>query len=173
MGEELSAAGVANRVVAQPGQIIKGVPPFFFVMPEGWILDEAPGTLCALRLSQEVDGFWVNALLTHDKVARAVDFKAAAQITWRKLQRSGVRDLVERGEKLMRFGKLPMYVRGCEFKPKDDDRVLAQMHVIFFAPVDEGGKVVDLFQLVLTAPATVMEKVAPDILELISTFRFT
>jgi len=173
MGEQVTTADVVGRVVSQPGKMITGVPPFVFVMPKGWILDQAPGALCALRLSQEVDGFWVNALITHDKVARSVDFKSAAKVTWAKLQRSGVSNLVDRGERMMRFGNLPMYVRGCEFTPKDSDRALAQMHVQFFAPVTEGGKVVDFFQLVLTAPAGVMPTVAPAILELISTFRFT
>ena len=46
------------------------------------------------------------------------------------------------------------------------------MQTLWFTPVSEGGKVVDLFQLVLTAPATAMPKFSGPILEMISTFRF-
>lgn len=171
MTEELTATGVASRVVAQPGKFIVGVPPFVFVMPKGWVLDVAPGALAVLRLGQQVDGFWVNALLSHDKVARGVDFKTAAKVTWAKLQRSGVENLTDQGERMMRFGNLAVYVRGCDFETKG--RKLAQMHAIWFTPVTEGGKVVDMFQLVLTAPEGIMPAAAKSILETISTFRFT
>lgn len=171
MEEELTVTGVASRVVAQPGKFIVGVPPFVFVMPKGWVLDAAPGALAVFRLGDQTDGFWVNALLNHDKVARAVDFKMAAKVTWAKLQRSGVTDLTDQGERMMRFGNLAVYVRGCEFT--SNDRKLAQMHAIWFAPVEEGGKVVDMFQLVLTAPTSIMAAAAKSMLETVSTFRFT
>lgn len=172
MADSLTPAAVVNRLVAQPGRMLTGVPPFVFAMPEGWVLDEAPGALAALRLPDQVDGFWVNALLTHDKVARSVDFESAAKVTWGKLQRSTT-NLVERGERMLRFGNLPVYVRGCEFSAADSDRTLAQMQAMWFAPVTEGGKVVDFFQLVLTAPVATMPACSGSILEMLSTFRFT
>ena len=171
MADSLTPSSVVNRLVAQPGRMLTGVPPFVFVMPEGWILDEAPGALAAIRLPEQVDGFWINALLSHDKVARSIDFESAAKVTWAKLQRSAT-NLVERGERLIRFGNLVVYVRGCEFASPDGSRTLAQMQALWFTPVTEGGKVVDLFQLVLTAPATAMPKFSGPILEMISTFRF-
>ena len=171
MAEQLTPLAVTNRLVVQPSDMLTAVPPFVFAVPNGWTLDEAPGALAVVRLPQEVDGFWVNAMLTHDKVARSVDFKVAAQITWAKLQRTTT-DLTERGEKLMRFGDLPVYIRGAEFTGPKGGRKLAQLQALWFAPVTEGGKVVDFFQLVLTCPVEHMARSTPDIMELLSTFRF-
>ena len=172
MSETSPSTSVAERVVTHPGRIIRGIPAFAFAMPEGWVIDESPGALFAMRLPTQENGFWVNALLTHDKVARSVDFDQAAKVTWGKLQRTTT-DLVERGERLVRFGRQIMYVRGCEFTAKDGGQTLAQLHALWFAPVDEGGKVVDFFQLVLTCPVTTMPQHSKAILAMLSTFRFT
>ena len=172
MGDTPTPAAVFSRVVAQPGRLLTAVPPFVFALPEGWVLDEGPSALAIIRLPKEIDGFWVNAILSHDKVARAVSLQRAAQVTWAKLQQSGVKDLVPKGEKGLVFGSTQIYVRGCEFT-SPDDRALAQLQAIWFAPVTEGGKTVDLFQLVLTAPKELMPKVTAPIIEMLSTFRFT
>lgn len=172
MSETPATPSVAERVITHPGRIIRGIPTFAFAMPQGWVIDESPGALFAMRLPAEQNGFWVNALLTHDKVARSVDFDQAAKVTWAKLQRSAT-NLTERGERLVRFGRQIMYVRGCEFTAKDGDRRLAQLHALWFAPVDEGGKVVDFFQLVLTCPVETMPEHSKTILAMLGTFRFT
>lgn len=172
MADSTSSADIVKRVVTQPGRLIPGIPPFVFVIPEGWVLDEAPGALAVLRSPVEIEGFWVNAILNHDRVARSVDFKVAAKVTWAKLNRSGMTDIKESGERMLRFGNMPVYVRGADFA-SPEGRKLAQMHAIWFAPTSEGGKVVDMFQLVLTAPANVMPTVVNPILEMVSTFRFT
>jgi hypothetical protein len=171
MAEQLTSLSVMNRLVVQPSKMLTGVPPFVFTAPDGWVLDEAPGSLAVIRLPEEVDGFWVNALISHDKVARSVDFETAAKVTWAKQQKS-VDDLTDRGERLMRFGNVVMYIRGAEFSAPKGGRRLAQLQALWFAPVTEGGKVVDFFQLVLTAPVEHMSKFSPAIIEMLSTFRF-
>lgn len=172
MAESTSPASVAERMVTYPGRMVRGVPPFAFVMPEGWVVDESPGALLALRLPEQQHGIWVHALLTHDTVARSVDFDAAAKVTWAKLQRSA-EGLVERGERLVRFGRQVMYIRGCEFDAPRGEGTIAQLHALWFGPAEEGGKVVDFFQLVLTAPLATMPEHSKTVLAMLSTFRFT
>lgn len=166
---ELSTADIAARAVVHPGKLIKGTPSFVFTTPLGWVLDEAPGALAVLRLPKEVDGFWVNAILSHDKVARSVDFEAAAKATWARLKRSSP-DAIEQGEKMVRFGNQVMYIRGVELTA--NGQKLAQCHALFFAPVDEAGKTVDFFQFVLTAPLGAMGGIVKQFTEALSTFRF-
>ena len=149
MAADNSTADIAARAVVHPGKLIPGIPSFVFTVPLGWVLDEAPGALAVLRLPKEVDGFWVNAILSHDKVARAVDFEAAAKASWARLKRTSP-DATENGERLVRFGNQVMYVRGVELSA--GGKQLAQFHALFFAPVNEGGKTVDFFQFILTAP---------------------
>ena len=75
-------ADLTARVAVFPSAMIKPVPPFIFSVPDGWVLDDAPDALVVARTAEPVDGFWVNAILSHDRVPRAVDFKQAAQATW-------------------------------------------------------------------------------------------
>jgi hypothetical protein len=159
------------RLVAQPSAMIPGIPPFVFSVPQGWLVDEAPSALAVVRLPEQVDGFWVNAILSHDRVARAVDFKKAAQITWAKLQRESP-DVTSTFERLARFGTNTVYLRGSELTAPQSKRKLAQLHAMFFAPVTEGGKVVDFFQIVCTTPTELAERFGPHFIEIIGSFRF-
>jgi hypothetical protein len=163
-------ADALARAIVHPSQMLPGIPQFMFSVPLGWVLDEAPGALAVVRLPEQVDGFWVNAILSHDKVARSVDYKQAAQATWAKIQRSA-KDVTEQGEKLVRFGNLVMYIRGAEMTSASGTRV-AQVHAQFFAPVSEGGKVVDFFQFNLSAPTSAASNLAKSFTEMLSTFRF-
>ena len=81
-------AELTARVAVYPSAIIKPVPSFIFSVPTGWVLDDAPDALVVARTPEQVDGFWVNAILSHDRVPRAVDFKQAAQATWARLQKT-------------------------------------------------------------------------------------
>jgi hypothetical protein len=171
MGIELKPADIAARAVVHPGKLIPGIPRFVFTTPLGWVLDEAPGALCVLRLPREVDGFWVNAILSHDKVARAVDFESAAKASFARLKRTSP-DVKANGERLVRFGDQVMYLRGVELTAGEGRR-LGQFHAMFFAPVHEAGKTVDFFQFVLTAPVGAMDGLTKPFIECLSTFRFT
>lgn len=151
--------------------MLPGIPPFLFSVPTGWVLDEAPGALAAVHPPEPVDGFWINAILSHDKVARSVDFKQAALVTWLRLIEKAP-DAQMRLEKMIRVGRLPVYVRAAEMTAAKTGRRISQLQAVFFAPVTGPGKVVDFFQLVCTAPIEHVDDVAPAMLEMIRSFRF-
>lgn len=159
-------------VVTHPSAMLPGIPPFIFSVPQDWVLDEAPGALAVVRPEEAVDGFWINAILSHDKVARSVDFKQAALVTWLKLAEHAP-DATMRFEKMIRVGRLPIYVRAADMNAAQTGRRISQLQAIFFGPVHGPGKVVDFFQLVCTAPVEHVDSIAPDVLELIRSFRFT
>jgi hypothetical protein len=162
-----------SRVVAYPSQMLRPIPSFVFAVPQGWVLDEAPDAIGVVRTPQEVDGFWVNAILSHDRVPRSVDFKQAAQVTFAKLKQ-GTPDAKVTMERLARFGSNVVYLRGVELSAPKTGRALAQLHALFFAPVDKDdkGKTVDFFQIIATAPADQMSRFGNAFVEMISSFRF-
>lgn len=170
--EALKPADLTARVAVYPSSAIKPVPAFIFSVPSGWVLDEAPDALVVARTAEKVDDFWVNAILTHDRVPRSVDFKQAAQVTWGRLERTspGAKVTMER---LARFGANVVYLRGVEMQAPESGRPLAQLHALFFAPAVGEGKTVDLFQLVATSPQEHMDRFGPSFVELIGSFRFT
>ncbi len=159
------------RIVSQPSKVIPGIPPFLFSLPKGWVIDTAPASLAVIRQPKEVDGFWINAIISHDRVARAVDYKKAAQITWARLVRQAP-DATQTFERLARFGANIVYLRGCEMTSPESKRKIAQMQGLFFAPVTEGGKVVDFFQIVCTVPAELTDEYGKDFVEIIASFKF-
>jgi hypothetical protein len=160
------------RVAVYPSAMIKPVPSFIFSVPAGWVLEDAPDALVVARTAQQVDGFWVNAILSHDRVPRAVDFKQAAQATWSRLHKSSPSAKVTM-ERLARFGTNVVYLRGAELAAPKSGRALAQLHALFFAPAPDEGKTVDFFQLVATSPQDHMEQYGPAFVELVGSFRFT
>jgi hypothetical protein len=164
-------AAPSRQIAVHPSVVIPGVPSFLFAVPEGWTVDEAPSALCVVRRPQADDGFWANAIIRHDKVPRSVDFERAAKTTWVKLQRA-YPSLVERGERLVRFDSNVAYVRGADLD-NDDGRPLAQIQAMFFAPVTEGGKVVDFFQIIGTSLRNdALQSNMDAITGLIASFRF-
>jgi len=165
-------ADLTARVAVYPSAMIRAIPGFVFSVPEGWVLDEAPDAMVVVRTPEEVDGFWINGILSHDRVPRAVDFKAAAKATWERLQRTSP-DAKVTMERLARFGTNVVYLRGVELTAPKSGRALAQLQGLFFAPANEGGKTVDFFQFIATAPQPLMEQFGPAFLEMIGSFRFT
>jgi hypothetical protein len=152
--------------------MLRPIPSFVFSVPRGWLLDEAADALAVVRTPEEVDGFWVNALISHDRVPRAVDFEAAAKTTWVRIKQASP-DATPTLEKMARFGTNVAYLRGVELTAPKSGRKLGQLHALFFAPVEGEGKTVDLFQIVGTSPNDAMERFAPAFLEIIGSFRFT
>lgn len=170
--DEAKPDTATSRVAVHPSDVIPGVPRFLFAVPSGWVIDEAPGMLCVVRQPDaDDDGFWVNAVIRHDKVGRAVDFERAAKATWAKLKRSSP-SAVDNGERIARFGNNVVYLRGVNLD-SPSGRPLAQIHAQFFAPASEGGKVVDFFQIVGTCQRdhTVQANMKVFV-DLISSFRF-
>lgn len=165
-------ADLTARVAVFPSALIKPVPAFIFSVPSGWVLDDAPDAMVVIRTAEQVDGFWVNAILSHDRVPRAVDFKQAAQATWARLQASSPNAKVTM-ERLARFGTNVVYLRGVELAAPKSGRALAQLQALFFAPAPEQGKTVDFFQLIATSPQESMDQYGPAFVELVGSFRFT
>lgn len=159
------------RIAAHPGKLIPGIPSFVFSVPQGWVIDEAPNALCVVRLPAPVEGFWVNAMVNHDKVSRELDFETLAKTTWARLKRTSPEAELN-GERLMRLSGVPGYVRGVNLQAADG-RPLAQVHAMVFAPVDGPGKVVDLFQIIGTCLRDDSVKASMEAFtEIIRTFRF-
>jgi hypothetical protein len=165
-------AELTARLAVYPGEMIRPIPSFVFSVPRGWLLDEAADAIAVVRTPEEVDGFWVNAIISHDRVPRAVDFEAAAKTTLARVKQSSP-DANPTLEKMARFGTNVVYLRGVELKAPQSGRELGQLHALFFAPAEGEGKTVDFFQIVGTAPANLMERFAPAFLEIIGSFRFT
>jgi hypothetical protein len=161
-----------DRLAVYPGRMIRPIPGFVFTVPQGWVMDEAPDALCVVRTPKEVDGFWVNALLSHNRVSRSVDFKAAASTTWQRIKRSSP-DAEVQMERLVRFGTNVVYLRGVELPAPESGRSLNQLQALFFAPVEETGKTVDFFQFLCTAPEELMDNFGSPFMEMIGSFRFT
>lgn len=151
MPDDLPPQALTANLAVHPSPMVPGIPSFVFSVPKGWVIDEAPAALCVVRHPEaDATGFWVNALLSHSKVARTVDFEAAAKATWAS-QKTSTPSARDNGERLVRFGSRVVYTRGVELDGPDG-RPLAQLQAMFFAPVTEAGKVVDFFQIVGTCP---------------------
>jgi hypothetical protein len=159
------------RAIVFPSTTVPGVPSFVFLGPEGWIVDEAPNALVVLRSPQEVEGFWLNAILTHDRVAASVGLDDAAKATWARVLGDTPNAKAEM-ERVARFGSNVVYLRGVELDAPQSGRKLAQIHAIFLAPKVDGRKTADLFQFIITTPAEVMPQLSADFVEMIASFRF-
>lgn len=166
-----SAPTTGYQVVVFPSAAVRPVPSFVFAAPDGWVVDEAPGAICAVRASAAVEDFWNNALLTHDRVATAVDLQAAATASWGRLKADAPTAEVVM-ERVARFGDNVVYLRGVELDAPQSGKKLAQLHALFFAPAPDGAKTTDLFQFVATSTLEQMDGVGKIFVEMIGTFRF-
>lgn len=166
-----SAPTTGHQVVVYPSSAVRPIPSFVFAVPPGWVVDEAPGAVCAIRVSEATDGFWSNALLTHDRVAKAVDLQAVASASWGRLlaEAPSAKVLMER---IAKFGTNIVYLRGVSLDAPQSGKDLAQLHALFFAPPVEGAKTADLFQFVATSTPEQMDAIGTSFVEMIGTFNF-
>jgi hypothetical protein len=161
----------ASRLVAHPSLEVPGVPAFVFGAPEGWVLDEAPGAICVVRSPEQVDDFWLNAVISHDRVARTVDLEQAAKATWARIHAESPSAMVNM-ERVARFGQNVVYLRGILLEAPRSGRALAQMHALLFAPGNEERATRDLFQIIATTPADVMGRIGAALVEMVASFKF-
>ena len=159
------------RAVVYPSSAARSVPPFVFLQPQGWIIDEAPDAVLVVRAPEPIDGFWLNAILTHDRVAATVDLTAAAKATWARVLRDSPAATAD-FERVARFDDNVVYLRGLEVDAPQSGRKLAQLHALFMAPKAEGQKTGDLFQFIITTPTEVMGQLSAGFVEMIASFRF-
>ena len=154
-----------------PSATLRPVPSFVFAVPAGWIVDEVPDALAVVRTPEQVDGFWINATLSHDRVGKAIDLEKAAQATWARIVRESPSAKASM-EKMARFGANVVYLRGVELEAPQSNRPLAQLQALFLAPPVEGAKTADFFQIICTAPPEQMPAFGPVFVALISSFQF-
>ena len=166
------APTTGHQVVVFPSRLVRAVPPFVFAAPPGWVVDEAPGAVLAVRAEAAIDDFWSNALLIHDRVASAVDLQAAATASWGRLK-ADAPSATTKMERVAKFGENVVYLRGVELDATQSGRRLAQLHALFFAPATAGAKTADLFQFVATSTTDQMGAVGRMFVDMIATFRFT
>jgi hypothetical protein len=164
-------ADLTARLAVFPSDDIRPIPSFVFSVPDGWVLDEGPDALAVVRVAEPVDGFWVNMMISHDRVAKVVDFQAAARATWARLLQATPEAKVTM-ERMARFGERVTYVRAVELPAPKSGRALAQLHALFFAPHDDDQKTIDFFQLIGSCPAEAAEDYGARFLEIIGSFRF-
>jgi hypothetical protein len=160
-----------TQIAAYPSRLIKPIPSFVFAVPRGFVVDEAPDALCVVRAPREVEGFWINAVLSHDRVPRSVDYKQAAQITFARMKKTSP-DAQSTMERMARFGGNVVYLRGVELKAPKTGRGLAQLQALFFAPANDKGKTVDFFQFIATAPSELMSRFGKPFVEMVASFKF-
>ena len=167
----LRAPTATSRMVVHPSADVPGVPAFVFAAPEGWVLDEAPGAVCVVRSPERVDDFWLNAVISHDRVARTVDLEQAARATWARIVADSPGATVSM-ERIARFGENVVYLSGIQLEAPRSGRALAQLHALFFAPIADGRATSDLFQIIGTSPADAMGDIAAGLVEMIVSFQF-
>ena len=119
-----------------------------------------------------VGDFWSNALLIHDRVARAVDLQAAATASWGRLK-ADAPSAATVMERVAKFGDNVVYLRGVELDAAQSGRRLGQLHALFIAPVAPEAKTADLFQFVATSTAEQIGEVGQRFVDMVATFRFT
>ena len=151
--------------------MVRPIPSFVFAVPKGWVVDEAAFALAMVRPTDEIDGFFANLLITHDRVPRALDFERAAKLTWDRVLRD-TPDAKAVAQHLVRFGDNIVHLRGAEMSAPKSGRAIAQLHALFFAPVDGGGKTVDFFQITATAATETMDRIGATFVDIIASFRF-
>jgi hypothetical protein len=166
------ATTTGYQVVVFPSRSVRPIPSFVFAAPSGWVVDEAPGAVLAVRAEAAVDDFWSNALLIHDRVARAVDLQAAATASWGRLK-ADAPSAATVMERVAKFGDNVVYLRGVELDAAQSGRRLGQLHALFIAPAAPEAKTADLFQFVATSTAEQMGEVGQRFVDMVATFRFT
>lgn len=159
-----------SRLALQPGTI-RGVPPFVFSIPEGWVVDEMPNALAVVRPPEATDGFWPNLVIRHIRLGAAVDLKLAAEATKAKLLKQSP-DATVTFERMARFGANIMHMRGLSITSPQSQRRVAQLHGLCIAPKAESATTIDLIQLVGSTPEESGDSPATAFVEIIGSFRF-
>ena len=124
-----------------------------------------------VRSPERVDDFWLNAVISHDRVARTVDLEQAARATWARIVADSPGATVSM-ERIARFGEKVVYLRGIQLEAPRSGRALAQLHALFFAPIADGRAGADDLEQVARRPADAMGDIAAGLVEMIASFQF-
>ncbi len=162
----------AVRIETYPSDALRGVPPFDFAVPRGWVVFEAPDSHALIRTPVQVADFWVNAVIQSDRVPRKIELPHAAVLTMRQIEAAGSEIRIDE-EKIGSFGDRQTYLRTIEVTPNDSTQRVAQLHALFFAPTPDDKALHDLFQIVGSCPVEVAETFMPIFVRMVASFRFT
>lgn len=157
-------------VAVYPSAALRPIPSFTVGVPRGWEIDEAPDALGVLRVPEPVDGFWVNLILTADRVDHRVKLAHAATVTLERLQAQSP-DLKVVQDRVADFGGRTIAIRVIELTAPSSGRELTQVQGITVADRAEGAKTRDLFQLTGTCPREHTDRYGPVFVEVIASFR--
>jgi hypothetical protein len=170
MATNIEPSERTSRLALQPGTI-RGVPPFVFSVPEGWVVDELPNALAVVRPPEATDGFWPNVVIRHVRLGASVDLRTAAEATKAKMLKENPEATVTL-ERLARFGDTVMHMRGVSITSLQTQRPLGQLYGLCIAPKAESAKTVDLIQLIGTALEEADASPAEQFVEILGSFRF-
>lgn len=169
-GESEQQSATTDRIAIYPSAALRPVPGFKFAIPDGWVLDESPNALCVVRTPQAVEDFWVNAIVSTDRVHHQLDLPKAAAITLDRLKKE-CPDVEVRGERTGTFGQQRTYIRSVELSAPNSGRRLAQVHGLVLTALAAGAKTKDLFQITGTCQLEAAPAFGRTFVELIGSFR--
>jgi hypothetical protein len=161
-----------DAVAVFPSVALRPVPGFTIGVPAGWQIDEAPDAIGVIRVPEPVDGFWVNFLITTDRVDHRLKLAHAASIGLDRL-RQQCPDVVVRTDRIADVGGRLVSVRALEMTAPTSGRQLTMVQGLTVAPRAEGAKTRDLFQLTGTCPTDHAHRFGPIFVDTIASFRLT
>jgi hypothetical protein len=163
-------ATATQQAAVYPSAELPAIPAFAFAVPNGWTVEASPDALAVARTAEAVNGQWISALVTADRVPPQLKLADAAAISLSRIKERA-KDVEVMTERSADFDGRATYVRGLSFTGSDGQKV-GQLHALFFAPAADGDKVRHLFQIIGTCPASTMDDHGPRFLEVIRSFRF-
>ena len=158
-----------DAVVVYPSATLRPVPSFTIAVPQGWVVDEAPDAIGVLRTPEEVDGFWVNLLITADRIDRRLKLAHAASISLEQILAQSP-DAKVLHDRLATDAGMSTYLRIMELT-SPAGTPLVQVQGLVAAPAEDGAKTRDLFQLMGTCPAGRVKQFGPVLVRAIASFK--
>jgi hypothetical protein len=159
-----------RQVVVFPSALVRPVPSFHIMRPDGWVVAELPNSLLTIGSINQLEGVWVNAAVIHERVLPTMTLEVAAKASWTSIEENAPGAVLNDSEVVNMRGR-ETYLRGSTLPGSDRSPALGQMHAMFFAP-DRSHPTIDLFQVICTAPASHIEELLPTFVELAASFTF-
>jgi hypothetical protein len=161
-----------DAVAVFPSAALRPVPSFTIGVPAGWRVDEAPDALGVIRVPEPIDGFWVNLLITSDRIDHRVKLAHAASIALDRL-RQQCPDVVVRADRVADVDGRVVSVRALELTAPTTGRQLSIVQGLTVAPRAKDATTRDLFQLTGTCGRAEADRFGPVFVDTIASFRLT
>jgi hypothetical protein len=161
-----------DAVAVFPSAALRPVPSFTIGIPSGWRIDEAPDALGVLRVPEMIDGFWVNLLITTERVDHRAKLGHVASVALEQLKRQHP-EVVVKADRVAEIDGRVMSIRVLELTAPDSGRELTIVQGLTAAPRAEGATTRDLFQLTGTCARADANRFGPVFVDTISSFRLT